>query len=83
MKWLPAGLPAWVADLARAIDGRFQPKQPDAPTRLKAYPQTDLTSAHAERNPHSLAINTTTNQLVIAVLVAGAWTWRKYDGAAL
>lgn len=83
MRWMPAGLPAWGADFGRALDSQFQPKIPDVPTRLKAFAQADLTDAHAARNPHSLAINSTTGQLVITVLVAGAWTWRKYDGAAL
>jgi hypothetical protein len=83
VRWLPSGLPSWVADLARAIDGRFQQRLPDAPTRLKAHVGVELTDAHAARNPHSVAINETTGQLVISVLVAGAWTWRKYDGSAL
>jgi hypothetical protein len=69
--------------LARAIDGRFQPIIPDTPTRLKAIAAADLTPANAARYPHSLAINETTGQLVISVLVAGAWAWRKYDGSPL
>lgn len=83
MRWLPAGLPAWVADLARAIDARFQPRQPDTPTRLKAFAAAELTDAHAARHPHSVAINSTTGQVVISVLVASTWTWRKFDGSAL
>lgn len=83
MKWLPAGLPAWVSDLARALDKQFAPRFPDQPPRLKAFAATDLTAALAERNPYGVAIDSTNNRLVISVLVAGVWTWRRWDGTAL
>lgn len=80
---MPAGAPAWGELLGRAIEKTFQERIPSAPPRLVAIPQADLTDPHAARNPHGLAINQTTGQLVISVLVAGAWTWRKFDGSAL
>lgn len=69
--------------LARAIDLTFAKRTPDAPTRLLGVAAANLTADFAASHPYGVAINTDTNQLVVSVLVSGAWAWRKYDGSAL
>ena len=83
MRWTPAGLSQPLNDLARAVERQFAPRLPDRPSRLLGVAQAKLTDDLAADNPLALVINTDTNKLAIAVLVAGAWTWRNYDGSAL
>lgn len=83
MKWTPAGLTSQLLDFARAVEKQFAPLYPQNPPRFPPIAAADLTAAHAARNPYGIAINSDTNQVVVSVLVAGAWTWRKYDGTAL
>lgn len=84
MKWLPAGLPAWASDLARALDQNFAPLRPARPVRVPAIAAADLTAATAARDPYGLAIDQTNAKLVIAVPDgAGAYEWVNADGSAL
>lgn len=82
-RWLPQGLPPWVAEFARALEKQFAPRLPLDPARLPAIAQADLTDAHAARNPYGVCINTDKGALAVSVLVAGVWTWRDWDGTAL
>lgn len=83
MRWVPAGLPAWVQPLASAMEKQFAPLLPSNPPRVPAIAEAKLTAEHAARNPYGLAVNTDTGALVVSTQVAGAFAWRNADGSAL
>lgn len=84
MRWVPSGLPAWVADLARAIDGAFVSSRPARPVRVPAIEAAALTPEVAARDPYGLAIDKTNGKLVLARPDgAGGYEWVNADGSAL